>query len=91
MIDRGEKMTTALFIMGVIVALACAAFRLRLLRIALNLLPIAIGAGYAAYLILIGRPTWAIIVMLVSLYATCPWWEFLDEAVWMKKGVCRGV
>ena len=91
MIDRGEKMTTALFIMGVIVALACVAFRLRLLRIALNLVPIAIGAGSAAYLILIGRPTWAVIAMLASLYATCPWWEFLDEAVWMKMGVCRGV
>ena len=83
-------MTITLFIMGIIVALACAAFRLSFLRIALNLLPLAIGAGYAAYLILIGRLTWAVIVVIVSLYVTCPWWEFLDEKVWMKIGVCRG-
>ncbi|HEY7182835.1 MAG TPA: hypothetical protein VIC84_15505 [Blastocatellia bacterium] len=83
-------MTTTLFIVGIIVALAFAAFRLSFMRVALNMLPIAIGAGYAAYLILIGHPTWAVIVVLISLYVTCPWWEFLDEKVWMKMGVCHG-
>ncbi len=83
-------MTITLFIVGVIAALAFAAFRLRFLRIALNLLPIAIGAACAAYLILSGHPTWAVIVVIVSLYVTCPWWEFLDENIWMKKGVCHG-
>jgi hypothetical protein len=83
------KMTAIVFIVGIIAALACAGYRFRLLRIALNLVPVAIGAGYAAHFILIGRPTWAVIVALVSLYVTCPWWEFLDEAVWMEIGVCR--
>jgi hypothetical protein len=82
-------MTITLFIVGITVALACAAFRLSFLRIALNLLPLAIGAGSAAYLILIGHPTWAVIVALVSLYVTCPWWEYLDEKIWMKIGVCH--
>jgi len=83
-------MIVILYVIGIIVALACAACRLRFLRIALNLLPIALGAGCAAYLILIGSLTWAIIVVIVSLYVTCPWWEFMDEKVWMKIGVCRG-
>ena len=81
-------MAATLLIVGIIVALALAAFRLRFLRIALNLLPAVIGASYATHLVLIGRPTWAVIVALVSLYATCPWWEFLDEAAWMKFGLC---
>jgi hypothetical protein len=79
-------MVTILFIVGIIVALA--ASRLRFLRIALNLLPVVIGGSCAIYLVLIGRPTLAVIVALVSLFATCPWWEFLDEAVWMKFGLC---
>jgi disulfide bond formation protein DsbB len=83
-------MTITVFIVGVIAALGFAAFRLRFLRIALNLLPIAIGVGYAAHLILSEHPTWAVIVVIVSLYVTCPWWEFLDENIWMKKGVCHG-
>jgi hypothetical protein len=86
----GAKMTAILFIVGIIAALAFAALRLKFLRIALNLLPVAIGAGYAVHFILSGHLNWAIVVVLVSLYATCPWWEFLDERVWMKKGVCRG-
>jgi hypothetical protein len=80
-------MATILFIVGGI-ALALAAFRLRFLRIALNLLPVVIGASYATYLVLTMRPTWAVIVALVSLYATSIWWEFLDEAVWMKFDLC---
>jgi hypothetical protein len=82
-------MTAILFIVGIIIALACAAFRFRFLRIVLNLLPVAIGAGIAAHFILIGRLTWAVIVVIVSLYATCLWWEFLDERIWMKIGACR--
>jgi hypothetical protein len=84
------KMTAILFIAGIIAALAFAALRLKFLRIALNLLPVAIGAGYTGRLILSGHLNWAIVVTLACLYATCPWWEFLDERVWMKKGVCRG-
>lgn len=83
-------MTIILFITGIIAALACVVFGIRFLRIALNLFPIVIGAGYAADLILGGRITWAIIVIIISLYVTCPWWEFLDERLWMKIGVCRG-
>jgi hypothetical protein len=88
MISRGEKMAIILFIIGIIVALGLAAFRLRFLRIALNLLPVMMGVGCATYLVLIGRPTWAVIVALISLYATCPWWEYLDETVWMKFDLC---
>jgi hypothetical protein len=92
MTARGEaKMTMELFIAGIIAALAFTAFGLRCVRIALNMLPIVIGAGCATFLILSGHPTWAVIVVLASLYITCPWWEFLDETVWMKKGVCRGI
>jgi hypothetical protein len=80
-----------LFIVWVVAALACAVFGLRFLRLALNLLPITIGSGYAASLILSGRLTWAIIVVIISLYVTCPWWEFLDEKLWMKIGVCHGL
>ena len=80
-------MATILFITVIIVTLAV--FRLRFLRIALNLLPVVIGASYATYLVLIGQLTWAVIVTLVSLYATCPWWEFLDETVWIKFGLCH--
>ena len=83
-------MTITLFTMGIIAALAYAAFRMRFLRIVLNMLPVMIGAGYAAQLILMGYVTLAVIVAIASLYATCPWWEFLDETIWMKKGVCRG-
>jgi hypothetical protein len=83
-------MTITLFTMGIIAALAYAAFRVRFLRIVLNMLPVLIGMVYAVYLILIGYVTWAVIVALASLYATCPWWEYLDETIWMKKGVCRG-
>ena len=83
-------MTTTLFTMGIIAALACAAFGMRFLRIVLNMLPVLIGAGYAAQFVLMGYVTLAVIVAIASLYATCPWWEFLDETIWMKKGVCRG-
>jgi hypothetical protein len=83
-------MTITLFTMGIIAALAYAALRMRFLRIVLNMLPVLIGAGYAAQLILMGYVTSAVIVAIASLYATCPWWEFLDETIWMKKGVCRG-
>jgi hypothetical protein len=83
-------MTITLFTMGIIAALACAAFGVRFLRIVLNMLPVLTGAVYVIYLILIGHVTWAVVVALASLYATCPWWEFLDETIWMKKGVCRG-
>jgi hypothetical protein len=83
-------MTAVLFIMGIVAALAFAGLRLKFLRIALNLLPVAIGMGYAAYFTFSGHLNWAVIVTLVSLYATCPWWEYLDERIWMKKGVCRG-
>ena len=83
-------MTITLFTMGIIAALAYAALRMRFLRIVLNMLPVLIGAGYAAQLILMGYVTLAVIVAIASLYATCPWWEFLDETIWMKKGVCRG-
>lgn len=82
-------MAAMLFIVGIILALALVAFRLRFLRIALNLLPAVIGAGFATHLVLIGRPTWAIIVALISLYAMCPWWEFLDETVWIKCNLCH--
>jgi hypothetical protein len=81
-------MATILFIIGIIVALALAMFRLRFLRIASNLLPLVIGASYAVYLVLTRRPTLAVIVALISLYATCPWWEFLDETVWVKLNLC---
>jgi len=84
-------MTITLFTMGIIAALAYAAFGIGFLRIVLNMLPVLIGAGYVAQLILMGYVTWAVIVALASLYATCPWWEFLDEKIWMEKGVCRGL
>jgi len=83
-------MTITLFIAGIIAALAWAVFGLGCMRIALNLIPIVIGATYAAYLILGGHITWAIIVIIISLYVTCPWWEYLDEKLWMKIGVCHG-
>jgi O-antigen ligase len=83
-------MTIILFIVGIIAALACAALGIRCMRIALNLFPVVIGASYAAYLILGGHITWAIIAIIISLYATCPWWEFLDEKLWMRIGVCHG-
>jgi len=84
-------MAVTLLITGIIVLFALAAFKLTLLRIALNLLPLAIGASYTVYLILSGRVTLAVIVAIVSLYVTCPWWEYLDESVWMKIGLCRDI
>jgi hypothetical protein len=81
-------MTIALIVTVVIFVFACAVFRLALLRIILNLLPVAMGTVCAAFL-LDEHPNRAIVVGLVSLYVTCAWWEFLDEAVWMKIGICR--
>jgi hypothetical protein len=87
---KRRKMATTLFIVGIIAALAFATCGVRLLRITMNLLPFVIGAGYAALLILNGHLTWATIVVIISLYVTCPWWEYLDEKFWMKIGACHG-
>lgn len=77
-----------LLITGIILALAVARFGIKILRIAFNLLPVIIGVTCAVYLMLIKFHTLALIVILASLYLNCPWWEFWDEALWMKKGVC---